>query len=84
MSLPAIKMVVAKQSAAWRWRRRRSVLRRSWPQFDHHELVASTIQRSPSRTGCFFPGSLVPRRWMLSPIEYELHHADNVARDQAS
>ena len=31
MSLPTIRTVVARQRAAWRWRLRRSVLRRSWP-----------------------------------------------------
>ncbi len=31
MSLPTIKMTVARHSAACRWRVRRSVLRRSWP-----------------------------------------------------
>ncbi len=42
----------------------------SWPKFDSHELVASTIHRRPSRTGCFLPGSLV-LRWMVTyPREF--------------
>ena len=65
MSFIAIKMVVAKQRAACRWRVRRSVLRRSWPKFDNHELVASTIHRSPSRMGIGrSPSPGWRRRWM--------------------
>jgi catechol 2,3-dioxygenase-like lactoylglutathione lyase family enzyme len=59
MRRPTMRMVVARQRAACRWRARRSVLRRSWPRFDHQVLVASTIHRSPRVRGCFFtPGTL--------------------------
>jgi hypothetical protein len=41
-SLIVMMSAIARASAAARWIERRSVLRRSWPKFDRHELVRST------------------------------------------
>ncbi|MGH8721941.1 MAG: MFS transporter, partial [Burkholderiales bacterium] len=45
MSLAVSRKTTARASWARRWTLRRSVLRRSWPKFDSHELVRSTGQR---------------------------------------
>ena len=54
MSLEVMISVIARASCASRWMLLRSVLRRSWPWSESHELVRSTVQRSPgSRVGQF-------------------------------
>ena len=48
-SLAAMISVIARANCASRWAADRSVLRRSWPWLDSHELVRSTVQRSEAR-----------------------------------
>ena len=50
MSLAVSRKAIARASWARRCRGRRSVLRRSCPKFDSHELVRSMAHRSPSET----------------------------------
>ena len=44
---PGHERVMARSSWASRWAVVRSVLRRSWPTFDSHELVRQRLHRKP-------------------------------------
>ena len=61
MSLMVMIKAMASASCPRRALVLRSVLRRSWPKFDSHELVRSMVQRIPSGSARGWPRA-VPRR----------------------
>jgi hypothetical protein len=65
MSLAVSSSVTASAICASRFEGERSVLRRSWPKFESHELVRSTGHRGPigAWTGGRFRPRLLSRRW---------------------
>jgi len=65
MSLAVSSSVTASAICASRCEGERSVLRRSWPKFESHELVRSTGHRGPigAWTGGRFRPRLLSRRW---------------------
>jgi hypothetical protein len=57
MSFAVMSRAMARASWATRWMMRRSVLRRSCPKFESHELVRSTVWGAQTRS-CWRPAVL--------------------------